>query len=390
MREVAVVGGGATRAGRREAGWKDLAQEAGKAMFEDVVNLSPKDVDSIFVGAAEPERFAFLSYVAPMVAEYLGITPRKVLARTELACVSGQAAIRYAWNCVATGMSEIAVAIGVEKMYPPDLAEAQTSMACVLDREWDGVNCFSAPPFFAITAQRHMYEFGTTKEQMALVSVKNHHYSSMNPIAHLQKEVTVEAVLKSPVVTPPLNLFDCCPMSDGAAGIILVPAEDAKKYTDTPMYPIGSGQCAIGNAINNLASLTEWVPLKLAAREAWRTAKITKDDVDIAEVHDCFTIAEIMEYEGLELCEKGKGGKFIEDGEPYIGGKVAVNPSGGIMGCGHPLGATSIYHTIEILEQFRGDVHKGRCVSGAEIGIQHSLSGAANQHSIIVYSRGSR
>jgi len=390
MREVAVVGGGATRAGRREASWKDLVQEAGKAMFEDVKNLSPKNVDSIFVGAAEPERFAFLSYVASLVAEYLGITPRKVLARTELACVSGQAAIRYAWNCVATGMSDIAVAIGVEKMYPPDLAEAQTSMACVLDREWDGVNCFSAPPFFAITAQRHMHEFGTTKEQMALVSVKSHHYSSMNPIAHFQKEVTVEAVLKSPVVSPPLNLFDCCPMSDGAAGIILVPAEDAKKYTDTPMYPIGSGQCAIGNVINNLASLTEWVPLKMAAREAFRTAKVTKDDVDIAEVHDCFTIAEVMEYEGLELCEKGKGGKFIEDGEPYIGGKVAVNPSGGIMGCGHPLGATSIYHTIEILEQFRGNVHKGRYVSGAEIGVQHSLSGAANQHSIIVYSRSLR
>jgi len=387
MRKVAVVGGGAAKADKREASWRDLVQEAGKAMFDDVDNMSPKDVDSIFVGAAQPERFAFLTYVAPLVAEYIGVTPRKVLARTELACVSGQAAIRYAWNCVATGMSDIAVAIGVEKMYPPDMAEAQTSMACVLDREWDGVNSISAPPFFAITAQRHMYEFGTTKEQMALVSVKNHHYSSMNPLAQFQKEVTVEAVLKSPVVAPPLNLFDCCPMTDGSAGIILVPAEKAKKYTDTPMYPIGSGQCAIGNVINNLASLTEWIPLKLAAKEAWRTAKTTKDDVDIAEVHDCFTISEIMEYEGLEFCEKGKGGKFIEEGSPYIGGKVAVNPSGGIMGCGHPLGATSIYHTIEILRQFRGDVNKGRYVKGAEIGIQHSLSGAANQHSIIVYGR---
>ncbi len=387
MRKVAIVGGGAALAGKRDASWRDLVQEAGKAMFEDVENVSPKDVDSIFVGAAQPERFAFLSYVAPLVAEHIGVTPRKVLARTELACVSGQAAIRYAWNCVATGMSDVAVAIGVEKMYPPDMAEAQTSMACVLDREWDGVNSISAPPFFAITAQRHMYEFGTTEEQMALVSVKNHHYSSMNPIAHFQKEITVEAVLKSPVVSPPLNLFDCCPMTDGSAGIILVAAKDAKKYTDTPMYPIGSGQCAIGNVINNLASLTEWVPLKLAAREAWRTAKTTKDDVDIAEVHDCFTISEIMEYEGLGFCEKGKGGQFIEEGEPYIGGEVAVNPSGGIMGCGHPIGATSIYHTIEILKQFRGDVDKGRHVKGADIGIQHSLSGAANQHSVIVYGR---
>ncbi|MGD8545211.1 MAG: 3-ketoacyl-CoA thiolase [Candidatus Bathyarchaeota archaeon] len=387
MRKVAIIGGGEAKAGRREASWKDLVQEAGKAMFNDVDNLSPKDVDSIFVGAAQPERFTFLSYVAPLVAEYIGITPRKVLARTELACVSGQAAIRYAWNCVATGMSDIAVAIGVEKMYPPNLAEAQTTMACVLDREWDGINCFSAPPFFAITAQRHMYEFGTTKEQMAMVSVKNHKYSALNPIAHFQKEVTVEAVLKSPMVAPPLSLFDCCPMTDGSAGVILVPAEDAKKYTDTPMYPIGSGQYAIGNVINNLASLTEWIPLKRSAEEAWRTAKITKEDVDFAEVHDCFTISEIMEYEGLGFCEVGQGGKFIEEGEPYIGGKIPVNPSGGIMGCGHPLGATSIYHTIEILKQFRGSVNKGRYVKGAEIAIQHSLSGAANQHSIIVYAR---
>jgi len=387
MRKVAIIAGGEAKAGRREASWRDLVQEAGKALFEDVDNLSPKDVDSIFVGAAQPERFAFLSYVAPLVAEYIGVTPKKVIARTELACVSGQAAVRYAWNCVATGMSDIAVAIGVEKMYPPDMAEAQTTMACVLDREWDGVNCFSAPPIFAVTAQRHMYEFGTTKEQMALVSVKNHHYSSLNPIAHLRKEVTVQDVLNSRVVAPPLSLFDCCPMTDGSAGVILVRAEDAKKYTDTPMYLIGSGQCSIGNVINNLASLTEWVPLKVAAKEAWRTAKITKDDVDIAEVHDCFTISEIMEYEGLGFCEKGKGGKFIEDGEAYIGGKVAVNPSGGIMGCGHPLGATSIYHTFEILKQFRGDVDRGRYVKGAEIGIQHSLSGAANLHSILVCSR---
>lgn len=387
MKQVAIVAGGEAKAGKRAASWRELAQEAGKALFEDVNNLSPKDVDSIFVGAAQPERFAFQSYVAPLVAEHLGITPRKVIARTELACVSGQAAIRYAWNCVASGMSDIAVAIGVEKMYQPDMAEAQTTMTCVLDREWDGVNCFSAPPIFAVTAQRHMYEFGTTQEQMALVSVKNHHYSSLNPIAHLQKEVTVEDVLKSPVIAPPLRLFDCCPMTDGSAGIILVRAEDAKKYTDTPMYLIGSGQCAIGNAINNLASLTDWVPLRMAAKEAWRTAKISKEDVDIAEVHDCFTISEIMEYEGLGFCEKGKGGKFIEDGESYIGGKVAVNPSGGIMGCGHPLGATSIYHTLELLKQFRGDVDKGRYVEGAEIGLQHSLSGAANQHSILVCSR---
>ncbi len=387
MRKVAVVGGGAAKCGKREASWRDLVQEAGKAMFQSVANVSPKDVDSLIVGAAQPERFTFQAHVAPMVAEYLGITPRKVLARTELMCASGQAAIRYAWACVAAGMSDVAVVFGVEKMYMPDMAEAQTNMTCVLDREWDGINGLSASPFFAMTAQRHMFEFGTTKEWMALVSAKNHHYSTMNPVAHFQKEISVQDVLRSPVVSPPLNLFDCSSMTDGAAGVILVPAEDAKKFTDAPMYIIGTGQANIGNALGSLASLTEWVPMRMAVQETLRTANITKDDIDIAELHDCFTISEIMEYEAFGWCEKGKGGNFIEDGEPYIGGKVAVNPRGGLLGCGHPLGATAILQTLDILQQFRGEVPKGRLVKDAEIAVAHNLSGPANVHSILAYSR---
>lgn len=387
MRKVAVIGGGATRAGKREATWRDLVQEAGKAMFESTHNLSPKDVDSLIVGAAQPERFAFQAHVAPMAAEYLGIQPRKVLARTELMCASGQAAIRYAYACVASGLSDIAVAFGVEKMFMPDMAEAQTNMTCVLDREWDGVNALSAPPFFAMTAQRHMHEFGTTEEQMALVSVKNHRYSALNPLAQFPKEVSVDDVLKSVMIAPPLKLLDCSGITDGAAGVILAPADEAKRYTDTPMYVIGSGQANIGNAVGNLASLTEWVPLKIAAQEALKSANVTRDDIDVAEMHDCFTISEIMEYEAFGWCEKGKGGKFIEDGQPYIGGKVAVNPRGGLLGCGHPLGATAILQALDILEQFRSQVPKGRQVAGAEIGLAHNLSGPANVHSIMVYSR---
>lgn len=387
MRKVAIVGGGATRCGKREASWRDLAQEAGKAMFDNVANLSQKDVDSLIVGAAQPERFAFQAHVAPLVAEYLGIMPRKVLARTELMCASGQAAIRYAYACVASDLSDVAVAFGVEKMFMPDMAEAQTNMTCVLDREWDGVNALSAPPFFAMTAQRHMYEYGTTKEQMALVSVKNHRYSAMNPLAQFPKEVTVDDVLKSMMIAPPLQLLDCSGITDGAAGVIMVPADDAKKYTDTPMYVVGSGQANIGNTVGNLANLTEWVPLKMAAQEAFESAHIKAEDVDLAEVHDCFTISELMEYEAFGWCEKGKGGKFIEDGQPFIGGKVAVNPRGGLLGCGHPLGATAILQTLDILQQFRGEVPKGRYAEGAEVALAHNLSGPANVHSIMVYSR---
>jgi acetyl-CoA C-acetyltransferase len=387
MRKVAIIGGGATRCGKREASWRDLVQEAGKNLFENVHNVSPKDVDSLFVGAAGPERFVFQTHVAPLVAEYLGITPRKVLARTELMCASGQSAIRYAWACVASGLSDVAVAFGVEKMYMPNMAEAHTNMSCVLDREWDGVNALSAPPFFALTAQRHMHEFGTTEEQMAKVCVKNHHYSSMNPLAQFPKEVTVEDVMESLIVAPPLKLLDCSGITDGAAGVVLVPAEEAKKYTDAPMYVIGSGQANVGNSINSLANLTDWVPLKMAVQEALRSAGISLIDIDIAELHDCFTISEIMEYEAFGWCEKGKGGKFIEDEQSYIGGKIAVNPRGGLLGCGHPLGATGILQAFDILQQFRGEVPKGRLVEGAEVAVAHNLSGAANVHSILVYSR---
>ena len=387
MKKVAIVGCGVTKCGKREASWRDLVQEAGKNMFENINSISPKDVDSLIVGTAAPERFVFQTHVAPMVAEYLGIKPRKVLARTELACASGQAAIRHAWACVASGLSDVAVAFGVEKMFMPDMAEAHTNMSCALDREWDGINVLSAPPFFAMTAQRHMHEFGTTEEQMAQVCVKNHHYSSMNPLAQFPKEVTVQNVLKSTVVAPPLKLLDCSSMTDGAAGVVLVPAEDAKKYTDTPMFLIGSGQATIGSAINNLGSLTEWVPLKIAVEEALKNAKITLRDIDIAELHDCFSISEIIEYEAFGWCEKGKGGKFIEEGQSYIGGKVAVNPRGGLLGCGHPLGATSILQAIDILQQFRGEVPKGRYVEDAEVAVAHNLSGPANVHSVLVYSR---
>ncbi len=388
MRKVAIVNGGLARFGVRQATWKELAQEAGKAMFDAVPELDRKDVDSLFVGAADPDRFAFQSHVAPMVAEQIGITPTKVITRTELMCSSGQSAMRHAWMSIATGMSDIAVCMGVEKMNTPSMPETQTSMACVLDREWDGVHGASAPPFFALVAQRHMKEYGTTRDQLSMVSVKNHHYSTMNPFAHFQKEVPFEKVAGSPMVAPPLTLLDCSGITDGAAGIVLAEESIAKKLTDTPIYIIGSAQCAMGNIINGLPSLTTWEPLRSAANEAFRSAKITPDEVDVAEVHDCFTISEIVEYEDFGFCEKGQGGKFIEEGQSEIGGKVAVNTRGGLLGTGHPLGATGIAQALEIVQQLRGEAPQGRAVDGAEIGLSHNLSGAANVHSILVYKRG--
>jgi len=387
VRKVAIVGGGLAKFGARQATWKELAQEAGKATFDDVKNLEKKYVDSLFVGAAMPERFAFQSHVAPIVAEQVGITPHKVVTRTELACASGQSAIRMAYACIAMGLSEIALCIGVEKMNLPNPLEMQTSMACVLDREFDGVQGASAPPFFAMCAQRHMLEYGTTREQLAMVSEKNHHFSTTNPFAHFQKDIPVEKVINSPMVAPPLRLFDCSGITDGAAGVVLTTTERAKEFTDTPMYIIGTGQCTMGSNLANYKSFSTWHPLVVAAKEAYKSANIEIRDIDLAEVHDCFTISEIIEYEDLGFCKKGEGGRFIEEGQSNIGGKIPINTRGGLLGTGHPLGATGIAQTIEIMQQFRSSVPEHRLVDDAEIAMAHNLSGAANVHSIMIYGR---
>src|SRR3990170_2386598 len=339
MRKVAIVGVGLTKWGVRQATYKEPVQEAGKDLFDDVENLEKKDVDSLFVGSALVDRLAFQAYPAPLVAEQLGLEPHRMIMRTEMACVSGQAAIRVAYASIASGLSDIALVMGVEKMNVPNMAEAQSSMAAVLDREWDGVNGLNAPPYFAMVAQRHMHEYGTTVEQMAEVSVKNHDFSATNPFAHYPKRVTKEKVLGSFMVAPPLRLLDCSGITDGAAAVLMTHGDLAKTYTDTPVFVEGLGQSSIGSLVGNLKSLTTWYPLRTAARDALAMAGITIHDVEVAETHDCFTISEIMEYEDLGLCEKGQGGTFIEDGQSRIGGALPLNTPGGLPRGGGPPGA---------------------------------------------------
>ena len=387
VRKVAIVGGGLTKFGVRKATYKELAQEAGKAVFEDVPNLDKKDVDSLFLGSAASDRMAFQSYPAPLVAEQVGVQPNKVIMRTELACASGQAAMRAAYGSIASGLSDIALIMGVEKMNTPNMAETQTTMAAVMDREWDGVNGMSAPPFFALVMMRHMHEYGTTREQLGMVSVKNHDYSASNPFAQFQKKFTLEDVVNSVEISKPIRLLDCSGITDGAGGIVMTAADRAKEFTDTPVYIEGLAQCNMGSLVSNLPSLTTWKPMKKAFRAALMMAGKDIYDMAFAEVHDCFTIAEIIAYEDGGMCKKGEGGKFIEEGNPYVGGRLPVNTHGGLLGTGHPLGATSIAQTVEVIEQFRGEVPEERYVGG-EWALTHNLSGNANVHSVLVFRRG--
>jgi acetyl-CoA C-acetyltransferase len=388
-RRVALVGGATTPFGVRPTTWAEMAQEAGVALFRAIPELRAADVDSLFVGAAEPERFAFQSHVAPLAAEQMGLTPRRILQRTELACASGQAAIRSAYAAISAGLSDIAVAVGVEKMNLPSMAEANSSMGCVMDRPWDGPHGATAPPFFAMVAQRHMLEYGTTEEQMAAVSEKNHRFANSNPHAQFyEKKFPREKLLRLPIVAPPLRLGDCSSMTDGAAAVLLVAEEFSRKYTDTPAWVRGTGQYSDFHNLANAGSLTDWVGLKHAAREALRGAKIDVHDLDLAELHDCFTISEIVEYEALGLCGPGEGGKFAADGRGDVGGDLVVNPRGGLLGCGHPLGATGIAQAVEVYQQFAKEVPPSRQVPDLEWAMVHNLSGSANVHSVMVYGPG--
>ncbi|MGA8664335.1 MAG: 3-ketoacyl-CoA thiolase [Thermoplasmata archaeon] len=389
VRNVALVGGATIPFGVRAATWPELAQEVGAALFRAVPELRTEDVDSLFVGAAEPERFAFQSHVAPLAAEQMGLRPSRILQRTELACASGQSAIRSAYAAIAAGLSDIAVAVGVEKMNLPSMAEANTSMACVMDRPWDGPHGATAPPFFAMVAQRHQLEYGTTEDQMAAVSEKNHRFANSNPTAQFHaKTFSREKLLRLPVVAPPLRLGDCSSMTDGAAAVVLVAQEFAKRYTDTPAWIRGTGQYSSFHNLANAGSLTDWVGLRHAAREAFHRAKISPDDIDFAEVHDCFTISEIIEYEMFGWCPPGQGGKFAADGQGDLGGKLVVNPRGGLLGCGHPLGATGIAQAVEVVQQFAHSVPAARAVPDPEWALVHNLSGSANVHSIMIYQGG--
>jgi acetyl-CoA C-acetyltransferase len=388
-RDVAVVGGGLTKFGVRPLTWAELAQEAGEVLFRAVPNLEASAVDSLFVGAAEPERFAFQSHVAPLVAEQMGLAPHRIVQRNELACASGQSAIRSAYAAIRAGLSDLAVAVGVEKMNLPSMAEANSAMACVLDRPWDAAHGLTAPPFFAMVAQRHMLEYGTTEEQLAAVSEKNHRFANANPVAQFyDKKFDREKLLRLPLVAPPLRLGDCSAMTDGAGAVLLVAEDRVRDYTDAPAWIRGTGQYADFHNLANMESLTDWTGLTRASREALRTADIGPADLDFAELHDCFTISELIEYESIGWCAKGEGGKFAAEGRSDRGGDVVVNPRGGLLGCGHPLGATGIAQAVEVCQQFAHQVDPSRQVPDPEWAMVHNLSGSANVHSVMIYQSG--
>ncbi|WP_206809239.1 thiolase family protein [Paradesulfitobacterium ferrireducens] len=386
-RVAAVAAGTSKKWGVYPGTYRDLISEAGKATFDSNPEIHPRDIQGFILASVFPERSIFQSHVATLAAETVGVTPTKIFQRVENMCGSGTIAIRTAYMAIASGLCDVVMVVGAEKMHTPQPVETYMNMLAGVDREYEGALGVTAPVQFALAAQAHMLKYGTTHEQLAQVSVKNHAHAVNNPYAHFPKSCTLEEVLSSKPVTTPFNILECSPISDGSAGMILMSEEKAREYTDKPVFILGTGQAASGfNYANVPSDLSDWTMLKQAAQDAYKMAGIGPNDIDVAEVHDCFSISEIIIMEELGFSEKGKGGEFVLQGRSDYGGDVVINPRGGLLGCGHPLGATGVAQGVEIFRQLRGEAGL-RQVEGAEIGLGHNLSGVSEHH-VLIYGRG--
>jgi acetyl-CoA acetyltransferase len=367
MRNVAVLGVGMTKFGKfPELTVEQLGREAAMAALKDA-GMQPRDVQVAYVGnLTERKETGYVSCVAQSILLGTGIKGIPV-TRVENACCSGSTAFREAWMAIGSGLYDIALALGVEKLTgrgPGPLVRTGDTL--------EGVAGFAPPGMWAMRAQRHMAEFGTTLEQMAMVAVKNRRHGQMNPRAQYPEVVTVESVRQAPMISYPLTLYDSCPTTDGAAAAILCSEELAKKLTSHPIL-VGAAILKSGSyesqrdiAINEIE--------KRAAKEAYEMSGIGPEDLDLAEVHDCFTIAEIVRTENLGFCGEGEGGRLVQEGVTSLGGKLPVNPSGGLLCKGHPIGATGVAQVFELVTQLRG-LAGPRQVKDARVGLAHCSGG---------------
>jgi acetyl-CoA C-acetyltransferase len=390
MRKVAVVGVGNSKFGNRsDVNIAELAFESVKPAFEDA-GVTAKDVEFVAVGSVGSGAWYEELLPAVVSAEYCGLTGAG-LVRCEAACSSGSAAFQTAYSAVASGQEEITMALGIEKMREIDTPTSMEWIGRAGYYFWEFHNFgLTFPAYYALYANAHMATYRTTEEDLALVAVKNHKYGSMNPKAHLQNKITVDDVLSSMVIASPLKLFDCCPMTDGSAAIILASEEKVKELKiDTPVWVAGIGYSS-GTA--NLSKRKDYVGLEAsvtAARRAYKAAGVTPDQIDFAEVHDCFTIAEILAYEDLGFCAKGEGTKLIREGQTEIGGRIPVNMDGGLKAKGHPIGATGCSMIYELTKQLREEaVEKSRQVPLKNyIGLAHNVGGTGHYCYVTILRR---
>jgi len=387
-RNACIVGGGQSVFGVREAHLVDLFQEAAKECLNDIPNLSPKEIDGIIVPTTYAGRCSFQVNTAPVIAERCGIKPTSVCTRVDTLCAGGSTGILLAKALVESGNADIVMVAGGEKLYTPQKWEVFYSELASIEHDWDAPHGLGLPPpFFALAATEHMAHYGTVKEQLDAVAVTNYNYAVDNPFAQMRKGLTFEEAKAAPGVVTPLTLYDCCPITDGAAACIVTTEDIAKRLTDRPLvYLRGTAQASSSSTLANYPGdhLGDWKVLKIAAEKAYQRAKVVPGDVKVAQTHDCFSISEIIEVEELGFCNKGEGGEFCGSRQIEIGGKLPINTDGGLLAVGHPFGATGIRQGIEIMKQLQNRARHQ--VQGADVGLTHNVSGLNAEHTVIIYA----
>jgi acetyl-CoA C-acetyltransferase len=383
---VSIIGAGMSKFGKHEGYFtREIFSQAASEAFSRCPRLNPKaDIKAMFIGHMG-EAYEHQGHTGSTIADWAGLAGVPA-TRTEAACASSGVALRSGIYAVLSGLADVVLVGGVEKMTHRTTAEVTEYLAMASDYPFEQWNGITFPGLFALMATAHMHKFGTTQEQMAQVAVKNHYHGSLNPKAHMQKEITIENVMASRMVAWPLKLYDCSLITDGASCIILTKPELAKKYTDVSVDIVGSGQASDTIGLYERKSYTSLLATKLAAKSAYDMANLKPSDVDLAEVHDCFTYAEIMAYEDLGFCPEGRGGKMVESGESRLGGRLPVNTSGGLKAKGHPVGATGTAQTYEIYMQLTGQAGR-RQVKDAEVGLSHNVGGSGATSVVHLYRR---
>ena len=369
MEKVCVLGAGGTKYGKLEDSISDIALQASADAIESA-GIQPKEINASYIsnvfGVADKQ-----VHLGPVIMSNLGI-PEKPSLTIESACGSGSVSFREAFANVAAGFYDAILVTGVEKITHTGTEWTTTYFSYCSDFFYEGQAGASFPGLFASMARAYLTEFKATEEDFAEVAVKNHDNGLLNPKAHLRKKITIEDVMKSPVVASPLKLYDSCPFSDGASSVILCSEKFAKEHNKDYIHVIGSGRGGSSAALQGREHMTTIPSTKIAAEAAYKMAGITPKDIDFAEVHDCFTIAEIVDSEDLGFFEKGKGVQGVREGQTKRNGEIPINPSGGLKSKGHPIGATGVGQVVEVFEQLTGKAGE-RTVKDARIGLTHNF-----------------
>ncbi len=369
MEKVCVLGAGSTKYGKLEDSITDITIQASVGAIESA-GIESKEIQAGYIsnvfGIADKQ-----VHLGPVVMSNLGIPERPSLS-IESACGSGSVSFREAFANVAAGFYDAVLVAGVEKVTHTGTEWTTTYFSYCSDFFYEGGAGASFPGLFASMARAYLTEFKATEEDLALVAVKNHQNGFLNPKAHLQKKITVDDVMKSAVVASPLKLYDCCPFSDGASAVILCSEKFAKSHSKNYIQVIGSGRGGSPATLQGRDQMTTIPSTKIAAEAAYKMAGVTPKDIDFAEVHDCFTIAEIVDTEDLGFYQKGHGVEAVREGRTVLNGEISINPSGGLKAKGHPIGATGVGQVAEVFEQLTGKAGQ-RTVKNAHIGLTHNF-----------------